>query len=203
MSEKKIVTISRQYGSGGRYIGRLLAEKLGVPFYDKDIIHIAAKESGLSAEIMERMEETSSTRYLFMQRIAPDEESLQPNMSYSVPDLVYLAKSKAIRMIAEQGPCVIVGRCADYILRERDDVFNVFVHADDDYRARHVLEAYGEMPGKTIEERLEEKDKKRALYYRHYTDREWGDLKYYDLTINTARIPLEMACKWIVQALRE
>lgn len=204
MSEKRIVTISRQYGSGGRYIGRLLAEKLGVPFYDKDIIHIAAKESGLSEEIMERLEESSSTRYLFMQRISSDEETLQTNMSYSVPDLVYLAESKAIRQIAEQGPCVIVGRCADYILRDRDDVLHVFITAPFPKRIERVTTMYNtELSLAEAAEQIMQVDKRRRRYRRAYTDDKWSRADNYHITLDSSLMEAEDLADLLVDFVKK
>ncbi len=197
----RIVTISRQFGAGGHTLGHLVAEKLGIPFYDSEIIEQAVADTGFSPTFVREAGEYASTTHSFLFNLALSHSVAAGPGEMSNYDKIYIAQAKIIRDLAEKSPCVIVGRCADYILRERNDVFNVFVHADDAYRAQRVLESYGETPGKSIEERLEEKDKKRSLYYRHYTDREWGDLENYDLTINSARIPLEMACGWIVQAL--
>ncbi len=199
----RVVTISRQFGAGGHTLGHLVAEKLGVPFYDSEIIEQAVADTGFSPEFVKEAGEYASTTHSFLFNLALSHSVTAGPGEMSNYDKIYIAQAKIIRELAEKNSCVIVGRCADYILRERDDVFNVFVHADYEYRAKHILEAYGEIPGKSIEERLTEKDKKRSLYYRHYTDREWGDLENYDLTVNTARVPLEMACGWIVQALQE
>ena len=199
----RVVTISRQFGAGGHSLGKLVADQLGVPFYDSEIIEQAVADTGFSPEFVREAGEYASTTHSFLFNLALSHSVAAGPGEMSNYDKIYIAQARIIRELAEKNSCVIVGRCADYILRERNDVFNVFVHADDEYRARRVLETYGEMAGKSIEERLDEKDKKRALYYRHYTDREWGDLKNYDLTVNTARIPPEMACRWIVQALTE
>lgn len=198
---KRIITISRQFGAGGRTLGKLLSDKLQVPFYDSEIIEHAVAETGFSPEFVREAGEYASTTHSFLFNLALSHSVSAGPGEMSNYDKIYVAQARIIRDLAEKSPCVIVGRCADYILRERDDVFSVFIHADDAFRAKHVLEIYGEVEGKTIEERLEEKDKKRSLYYRHYTDREWGDLQNYDLTFNTAKIPVEMACEWIAQAV--
>ena len=199
---KRIITISRQFGAGGHSLGKMLAEKLEIPFYDSEIIEHAVADTGFSPEFVREAGEYASTTHSFLFNLALSHSVSAGPGEMSNYDKIYIAQAKIIRDMAEKSPCVIVGRCADYILRERTDVFNVFIHADDAFRSRRVLETYGEISGKSIEERLEEKDKKRSLYYRHYTDREWGDLSNYDLTVNTATIPSAMACEWIVQAVR-
>ncbi len=200
---KRIVTISRQFGAGGHTLGKMIADQLGIPFYDSEIIEQAVADTGFSPEFVKEAGEYASTTHSFLFNLALSHSVSVGPGEMSNYDKIYIAQAKIIRELADKSSCVIVGRCADYILRERDDVFNLFVHANDAYRAERVLETYGEIPGKPIEERLEEKDKKRALYYRHYTDREWGDLENYDLTINTAKVPLEMACSWVVQVLKD
>ncbi len=194
MSAKKIVTISRQYGSGGRYIGRLLAEKLGIPFYDKDILHIAAQESGLSPEIMEQMEERTANRYVAMHHISGDEEGIDATMSYSVPDLVYLAESRAIRRLADEGPCVIVGRCGDYILRDREDVLNVFISAPFPKRIERVVTYYNpELSMAEAADQIIQIDKRRRRYRRTYTDDKWIRADNYHIAIDSSVIEAEDA----------
>ena len=156
----RVVTISRQFGAGGHTLGKLVAEKLGVPFYDSEIIEQAVADTGFSPEFVREAGEYASTTHSFLFNLALSHSVTAGPGEMSNYDKIYIAQAKIIRELAEKNSCVIVGRCADYILRERNDVFNVFVHADYEYRARHVLEAYGEIPGKTIEERLTEKDKK-------------------------------------------
>ena len=200
---KRIVTISRQFGAGGHSLGKMIADQLGIPFYDSEIIEQAVADTGFSPEFVREAGEYASTTHSFLFNLALSHSVSVGPGEMSNYDKIYIAQAKIIRELADKSSCVIVGRCADYILRERDDVFNIFVHASNEYRAERVLETYGEIQGKSIEERLEEKDKKRALYYRHYTDREWGDLENYDLTINTGKVPLEMACSWVVQVLKD
>ena len=198
---KRVVTISRQFGAGGHSLGKLVADKLGILFYDSEIIEHAVADTGFSPEFVREAGEYASTTHSFLFNLALSHSVSAGPGEMSNYDKIYIAQARIIRELADKSPCVIVGRCADYILREREDVFNVFVRADQAYRCARVLETYGDMPGKSVEERLEEKDKKRSLYYRHYTDREWGDLENYDLTVNTAKVPLEMACEWIAQAI--
>ena len=200
---KRIITISREFGAGGHTVGKKVAEELGIPFYDQEIIDHAVAETGFSPDFVREAGEYASTTHRFLFNLLLSHSvTAVPGGELSNYDKIYIAQTKTIQDLAEKSPCVIVGRCADYILRERDDVLSVFLHASDEYRQQRILEQYGEIEGKTIGERLEEKDKKRMLYYKHYTDRDWGDVKNYHLTINTAVIPLDMAVRWIVDAVR-
>ena len=200
---KRIITISREFGAGGHTLGKKVAEALGIPFYDQEIIDRAVADTGFSPEFVKEAGEYASTTHRFLfNLILSHSVSTVPGGELSNYDKIYIAQARIIQELAEKSPCVIVGRCADYILRERDDCLNIFVHATDEYRKQRILEQYGEIEGKSISERLEEKDKKRILYYRHYTDRDWGDVKNYHLTVNTAVIPVDKAVQWIVDAVR-
>ena len=200
---KRIITISREFGTGGHTIGKKAADILGIPFYDQEIIDRAVADTGFSPEFVKEAGEYASTTHSFLfNLILSHSVSTVPGGELSNYDKIYIAQARIIQELAEKSPCVIVGRCADYILRERDDCLNVFIHATDEYRQQRILKEYGEIEGKSIAERLEEKDKKRMLYYKHYTDRDWGDVKNYDLAINTAVIPLDKAVGWIVDAVR-
>ena len=200
---KRIITISREFGAGGHTIGQKVAERLGIPFYDQEIIDRAVADTGFSPDFVREAGEYASTTHSFLFNLLLSHSvTAVPGGELSNYDKIYIAQTRTIQELAEKSPCVIVGRCADYILRERGDVLNVFVHASVEYREQRILEQYGEREGKTISERLEEKDKKRMLYYKHYTDRDCGDIKNYHLTVNTAVIPEDMAVNWIVDAVR-
>ena len=200
---KRIITISREFGAGGHTIGQKAAERLGIPFYDHEIIDRAVADTGFSPEFVREAGEYASTTHSFLfNLILSNSVNTVTGGELSNYDKIYIAQARTIQELAEKSPCVIVGRCADYILREREDCLNVFIHASDEYRMQRILEHYGEIEGKTIAERLEEKDKKRMLYYKHYTDRDWGDVKNYHLAIDTAVIPEQLAVDLIVNAVR-
>ncbi len=186
---KKIITISREFGSGGRTIGKHLAEELGVPCYDSEIIEKVAIESGFAEEYIKDKGEYTHPSLLM---------SLLTNRSiYTGPtneDKIWLIQCKVIKELAEKGPCVIIGRCADYILRERDDVMKVFVFADLEARAKRIVEIYGEMEDAPIK-RLREKDKRRAAYYHHYTDMDWGASRNYDICLNSSFVGIDECVK--------
>lgn len=182
---KKIITISREFGSGGRFIGEALAKELNFAFYDKNIIEQVAQETGLSEKyIAERGEYALSHNrfsYGFIGR------TMQGN---SVDDLIYQAQTNIICDLAEKGNCVIVGRCADYILRNRSDVLNVFIHGNKAEKAQRIMNLYG----KTEQEALvlmKDTDKKRALNYAYCTDQKWGVSKNYALCMNSSILGYE------------
>lgn len=182
---KHVITISRQFGSGGRTIGKLVAQKLGYAYYDKEIIEQLAQETGLSKEYIEKAGEyaggTNIFSYAFVGRTGD---------GMSTEDFLWRTQCRLVKEIAEKGSCVIVGRCADYILRDRTDAFHVFVHADKEMRAKRIVELYGET-SVNPEKRLNEKDKKRAVNYKYYTDNTWGKAENYTLALDSGIIGIE------------
>jgi len=179
---KRIITVSREFGSGGRTIGKQIAERLGYAYYDKDLVKKIASESGLTESyILESGEHASSTNsFLFNLAIGAELES----GNNSTINQLYTVQHNIIKGLAEKEPCVIVGRCADYILRDRTDCLHTFFHADMDFRADRIVSLYGETQDKP-EKRLKEKDDKRKTYYKHYTGRQWGMAQNYHLTLNS------------------
>ena len=171
-----VITISREYGSGGRAIGEKLAKELGIPFYNKELILMAAKESGLSEEYIKKAEQQKSTSFLY--GLYMGAQQLPMN------DQIFLIQSKIIREIAEKGPCVIVGRCADYVLRERKDLLSVFIHAPLSFRAQRAQKVY-EKTASNIEHFVKKKDKKRAAFYNYFSQNKWGDARHYHLAISS------------------
>lgn len=182
---KKIITISREFGSGGRTIGKMVAEKLGFDFYDKEIIEKVAESSGFDKKFIEEGGEYSPIKSRFAYSFVGRSVN-----GMSVNDYILNIQREIILELAEKGNCVIVGRCADYILRDRDDVFNVFVHAATDKKAERIVKLYGETDVKP-EKRLADKDKKRAINYKYYTDRTWGVAKNYHLTLDSGVIGID------------
>lgn len=196
---KNIITISRQFGSGGRTVGRMLAERLGIPFYDKELVKQVADETGFDVDFIEESGEFSPSKSIFSFAMSQGIPVVQNGLSMS--DFIFCVQRQVILKLAEH-PCVIVGRGADYILRDRDDCFNVFIHADMQSRAERIVRLYGESEKKP-EQRLADKDKKRKIYYKHYTDREWGDAKNYDMCLNTGKIGIEKCVELILDAIKE
>lgn len=194
--EKKIITISREFGSGGRTIGRQVAEHLGIPFYDKELVDQIALESGFAPKYVEEHGEHSPGKSLFSYAFAPQGVPGVMN-GLSTADFLWNIQCNVILQLAEKGPCVIVGRNADYILKDREDAFHVFVCANTDFRAERIVRLYGESEKKP-EARLAEKDKRRKVNYQHYTGRDWGQAQNYDLCVNTSVVGIEQASDIIV-----
>ena len=199
--KKNIITISRQFGSGGRTVGHLVAEKLGIPFYDKEIVEHVSLESGFAPKFVEEHGEHSPGKSLLSYAFAPQGVPGVMN-GLSTADFLWHIQCSAILQLAEKGPCVIVGRNADYVLKDRDDVFHAFIYADMDFRADRIVRLYGESE-KSPTARLAEKDKRRKLNYQHYTGRTWGDATHYDICINTSKVDIEKAAQIIVDLVSE
>ncbi len=174
--KNRIITVSREFGSGGRTIGKQVAKELGIPCYDNELIQKIASESGFDEHYVKDAGEYDSGGFLsiFSSRAFGDTNA----------DLIWKAQCKIILQLAEKEPCVIVGRCADYILRDKADCLRVFIHADKDFRMNRIIKVYGETDIPT-EQRLKEKDKRRAAYHRFYTNMKWGQFKNYDITLNS------------------
>ena len=201
MSSRTVITIARQYGSGGREIGEMLAQKLGVPYYDKELIALAAKKSGLSEEVFRQADEraTSSLLYSLVMGTYGFGGGVVGMNDMPINDKLFLIQADIIRKAAEKGACVIVGRCADYVLRERKDCLKVFIHADRDSRLRRAVEKYGIDPAK-VSDFLTKKDKQRANYYNFYTNKKWDSMQNYDLTIDSSVFTSEQAVELIIKA---
>ena len=181
--KNRIITISREFGSGGRTIGKKAAEKLGIPCYDAELIHKIAQQSGFSENYIKDAGEYSPGGFLAS---ALANRSLGPTNE----DYLWKIQSGIITELAEKGPCVIVGRCADYILKEKADCLNVFIHADMKFRADRIVREYGERE-ESPEQRLKDKDKRRAAYHRFYTYMKWGYAKNYHLTLDSGELGID------------
>ena len=197
--EKKIITISREFGSGGRTMGRKIAEKLGIPFYDKELVDQIAVESGFAPKFVEEHGEHSPTGSFFSYAFAPQGVPGIMN-GLSTADFLWNIQCNVILQLAEQGPCVIVGRNADYILKDRADALHVYVFADMPYRAERIVRLYGESE-KSPEQRLNEKDKRRRVNYQHYTGRTWGMAQNYDLCLDTGVLGEDNCVDFVVNAV--
>lgn len=197
--EKKIITVSRQFGSRGHTIAREVADRLGFAFYDNELITEVARHSGLSEEFIRQNEEYASHSNSFLYQLA-----MSTAGSYGYPSVyqkLYDAQTRVIEEIADREPCVFVGRCADYILRNRADALHVFIHADDAHRIAHIRESYGETE-KSMDIRLREKDNRRRNYYRFHTDREWGVCTNYHLALDSGALGHDLCVELIVAAAK-
>lgn len=196
--EKRIITISREFGSGGRSVAKELARRLGWSYYDKELVKEVAEKTGFAPGYIEEHGEFASTAsrlsYILSGQGTP---GVMSGMSAS--DFLWCIQRNVILELAEKGNCVIVGRCADYILREREEAFHVFVHAPMKFRAERIVRLYGESEKKP-EQRLQEKDKKRRINYKHYTGREWGVSQNYHMTLNSGLVGVERCPDIILKA---
>ena len=179
----RIITISREFGSGGRTIGKKVAEKLGIPCYDAELIHKIAQQSGFSENYIKDAGEYTPGGFLAS---AFANRSMGPTNE----DYLWKIQYQIITELAEKGPCVIVGRCADYILKDKADCLNVFIHADMQYRAERIVREYGERE-ESPEQRLRDKDKRRAAYHRFYTNMKWGHAQNYHLCLDSGVLGID------------
>ena len=199
---KKIITISREYGSGGRQVGLTVAKKLGMEFYDKELIDAAAKEIGFPTEMIADREQrlTNSLLYNFaMGTLYGIAYPREPKVSeLPLTEQIYQAQKKAIEEAAKRGSCIFVGRCADYILKSRPDVLRVFIYADRDIRKRRAIEEYGEIE-EYIDEFMYQTDKRRRI---HYTNQKWGSRENYDLMLNSGDLGLDKCVELLCEAVK-
>lgn len=206
MASNFVITIGRQFGSGGRQIGKLLAERLGVPYYDKEILAVAAKDSGICEEILEHHDEKPTKSFLFslVTGMQMHGDLAHGYMDMPLNHKVFLAQFDAIRRVASEGGCVIVGRCADYVLRSNPNAVKLFVKADMKFRAARAIALHGVDEDKA-EDYVRKADKQRASYYNYYATTTWGDVNNYDLCLDTAKLGIEGSVEMILSylALRE
>lgn len=189
-----VITIGREYGSGGRLIAKQLSEELGITFYDKELITAVARKTGFSENFIrdsEHQRPTNSFLYDLYTAV----------QTPSVPDQVFIAQAKVIKEAASRESCVIVGRCADYILREHPNCLHVFVHADKAARIKRIV-GLGYCDEKKAPDFVTKKDKQRANYYNFYSNNRWDDLQNYDLTIDTSRFSVDLAVDMIIDAAK-
>ena len=190
----RIVTLSRQFGSGGHTIGKAAADRLGIPCYDQEVIEKIVEETGLVKEyVRERGEYAPCAGWLALAFSDRDAKGL------SMQDHLWMAQRRVILDLAAKGPCVIVGRCADFILKDAADCLKVFIHADMEKRAQRIEELYGQREESSIK-RLRDKDKRRAAYYSFYTDMEWGDVQNYHIALDSGYLGIE-TCTGIIVSL--
>ena len=193
---KRIITISREFGSGGRFIGEEVAKKLGIAYYDKNIINEIAEKSGLSPEYIQENAELSPKRGLFAYAFAGRDIT-----GKSVEDMVYEAQRKVILDLAEKESCVIIGRNADYILKDRDDVLNVFIHGNMPEKTQRIIRLYNVDEKKAVK-MIADTDKRRMTNYNFYTEHKWGKASNYTLCLNSSQLGYERCEKIIMECIK-
>ena len=193
--EKRIITISREFGSGGRFIGEEVAKKLGIAYYDKNIINEIAEKSGLSPEYIQENAELSPKKGLFAYAFAGRDIT-----GKSVEDMVYEAQRKVILGLAEKEPCVIIGRNADYILKDREDVLNVFIHGDMPEKIHRIIHLHNVEEQEAVR-MLSDTDKRRMTNYNFYTEQKWGKASNYTLCLNSSQLGYDRCEKIIMECI--
>ncbi len=190
-----VITISREFGSGGHSIAEKVAKKLDIPFYDGEIVTRAAVECGYARELIEEQGESATSANKWFDISAASAMYFQ-----SPQDEIFLAQRKVILDCAKKGSCVIVGRCSDYILKTAEiPSLNILIHADMEHRIRRVLERYGEIKNVDPKKRIQKKDKQRRTYYRYYTDQHWGEYQNYDLSLDSGTLGEELCVDMICE----
>ena len=192
---KRIITISREFGSGGRFIGEKVAQKLGIAYYDKNIINEIAEKSGLSPEYVQKNAELSPEKGLFAYAFAGRDIT-----GKSVEDIVYEAQRKVILELADKESCLIIGRNADYILKDRDDVLNVFIHGDTPEKIQRITRLYNVEEQKAVK-MMADTDKRRMANYNFYTDQKWGKASNYTLCLNSSKLGYDRCEKIIMECI--
>ena len=203
MDKKIVITISREYGSGGGVIGKAVAEKLNIPFYNREIIELTAQKSGLSIDFVEETEQKIKNK--FLHNLAFGAYYVGNDLAtsrLSLPDKLFIATCDIVRQLADEGPCVIVGRCADYILKNREDVINIFIYSDSEHKVKRIVERRG-LDVKNAESEVIKTDKYRRNHYDYYTEREWGDKNNYHLCLNSGFLGVDKTVDIIVDAVNE
>ena len=200
-----IITIGRQFGSGGREIGQKLAENFGIKYYDKELLSRAAKESGFCEDMIQNHDERPTNSFLY--NLVMDTYSFGYNSSFvdmPISHKVFLAQFDTIKKIASEGPCVIVGRCADYALQDYQNCLNIFIHSDEKFKVKYIMNRFDDI---TTEQKaidmMNKKDKQRQSYYNYYTSKKWGRADNYDLSINSSILGIDGTVKLITQFVED
>ena len=205
MSKKIIITIARQYGSGGREIGERVAQLLDIPLYDKEIITDAASKGELDAEAVKHVDETSASSLLYTLAMGSNILGTTMHFGYKMPlnDKLFILQSDVIREYAAQGSCVIIGRCSDYILRDNENVLRLFIYGDLEHRTERVKQRHPEIKSSQIIDVINKTDKRRSTYYNFYTGNKWGKYDNYDMAINSSTLGIEETAQLIAVMARK
>lgn len=205
MSKKLIITIARQYGSGGREIGERVAKLLGIPLFDKQLITDAAAQGNLNEDVIKKADESAANSLLYTLAMGSNTLGTTMHFGYKMPinDKLFILQSKVIKEYAEAGSCVIIGRCADYVLKDRDDVFRIFIYGDLEHRQERVKERHPEIKSSQIIDIINKTDRRRSSYYNFYTGNKWGKYDNYDIAINSSTLGVEGTAHMIAGCARQ
>ena len=205
MSKKLIITIARQYGSGGREIGEHVAELLGIPIFDKELITDAAAKGSLNEEIIKKADESAANSLLYTLAMGSNILGTTMHFGYKMPlnDKLFILQSEVIKEYAKEGSCVIIGRCADYVLRDETNILRLFIYGDLDHRQARVLERHPELKSSQVIDVINKTDKRRSSYYNFYTGNKWGKYDNYDLAINSSTLGIDGTAHLIVAMAKQ
>lgn len=193
MAKNIIITIARQYGSGGREIGEKVAEILGIPIFDKQLITDAASKGNLNEEVIKRTDETAANSLLYTLAMGSNTVGTTMHFGYKMPinDKLFILQSEVIKEYAKAGSCVIIGRCSDYVLRDEENVFRLFIYGDLEHRKARVAARHPEIKSSQIMDVINKTDRRRASYYNFYTGNKWGKYDNYDMAINSSTLGIQ------------
>jgi cytidylate kinase len=205
MSKKVIVTIARQFGSGGREIGERIAKILDIPLIDKELIKDAAAKGDLNEDIIRSADESAANSLLYTLAMGSNLLGTSIHFGYKMPlnDKLFILQSEAIKEYAKSGSCVIIGRCADYVLREEENLFRIFVYGDLDHRQERVKQRHPELKSSQVIDVINKTDKRRSSYYNFYTGNKWGKYENYDMAINSSTFGIEETARIIAAAVQK
>ena len=203
MYKNTVITIGRQYGSGGREIGKKLSEILGIGYYDDELIALVAKNSGMSSEALSDVDEKATNSLLYTLAMGGSLFGGNAALAYEMPinDKLYIAQSEVIKDLAKREACVIIGRCADYVLKDCDNVLNIFIYADLEKRTARVAQRR-QITDSKAKDIIIKTDKQRANYYNYYTSRKWGRVENYDLCIDSGKLGVDKAAELIANYIK-
>lgn len=201
MSKKLIVTIARQYGSGGREVGEKVAKILGIPLFDRELIADAAAKGNLNEEILKKADESAANSLLYTLAMGSNVLGTTMHFGYKMPlnDKLFILQSEAIKEYASEGSCVVIGRCADYVLRDEPNLLRIFIYGDLDHRQARVLERHPELKSSQVIDVINKTDKRRSSYYNFYTGNKWGKYDNYDMAINSSTLGIDGTAELIVE----
>ncbi len=193
MAKKIIITIARQYGSGGREIGERVAKLLNIPMYDKEIINDAAANGNLSVDVIKNIDESAANSLLYTLAMGSNVIGPGAGFGYKMPlnDKLFILQSDVIKSYAREGSCVIIGRCSDYVLKDEPNILRIFIYGDLDHRQARIRERYPEIKSSQVIDVINKTDKRRASYYNFYTGNKWGKYDNYDMAINSSTLGIE------------
>ena len=205
MAKKVIITIARQYGSGGREIGEKVAAALGIPLYDKEIITDAASKGELNTDVIKNADESAANSLLYTLAMGSNIAGTTMHFGYKMPinDRLFILQSELIKEYAKNGSCVIIGRCADYVLRDEENVLRLFIYGDLDHRKERISIRHPELKSSQIIDVINKTDKRRSSYYNFYTGNKWGKYDNYDMAINSSTLGIDGTAAIIAASARK